>query len=80
MSSSDVLSTLGRRLIVVNTYKLQTEIHDEKRFHKIVAGPLAELRDHLTGDGLFTAQTGEKNWGLARSFLSIALFLRSAAC
>lgn len=74
MSSSNVLSTLGRRLIVVNTYKLQAEVHDEKRFHKIVAGPLVELRDHLTGDGLFTAQTGEKNWGLARSFLSITLF------
>jgi hypothetical protein len=67
MSSSDILSTLGRRMVMINTYELLAEIYDEKRFHKIVAGPLGELREHLIGDALFTAQTGEKNWGLARS-------------
>lgn len=44
------------------------EICDEKRFTKIVAGPLKEVRNG-THDGLFTAHPGEHNWELAHRIL-----------
>lgn len=36
-----------------NSYALQNELSDDKRFKKVVRGPLEQVR-HATGDGLFT--------------------------
>lgn len=44
------------------------ELCDEKRFTKIVAGPLKEVRNGIH-DGLFTAHPGEHNWELAHRIL-----------
>jgi cytochrome P450/NADPH-cytochrome P450 reductase len=41
-------------------------LFDEKRFRKRVAGLIEVLRNGL-GDGLFTAQSDEENWGIART-------------
>jgi cytochrome P450/NADPH-cytochrome P450 reductase len=39
---------------MANSYELQNELSDEKRFKKVVAGPLKEVR-RAAGDGLFTS-------------------------
>ena len=39
--------------MVINSYDLLKDICDDKKFHKTIAGPLAEARNAL-GDGLFT--------------------------
>ena len=44
------------------------ELCDEKRFTKIVAGPLREVRNGIHA-GLFTAHPGEYNWELAHRIL-----------
>jgi cytochrome P450/NADPH-cytochrome P450 reductase len=51
--SADACDT-GRRVIMCNSYALQAELSDDKRFKKVVRGPLNEVR-HATGDGLFTS-------------------------
>ena len=56
-------------LIVVSNYELFNELCDEKRFTKIVAGPVPELRN-LVHDGLFTAHPGEHAWEVAHRLLS----------
>ncbi|KAL9134513.1 MAG: hypothetical protein Q9175_004304 [Cornicularia normoerica] len=55
-------------LIVVSNHELFDEICDEKRFTKIVGGPLFELRLAIH-DGLFTAHPGEHAWGVAHRTL-----------
>ena len=54
--------------LVISTYELFDEICDEKRFGKAVTGGLKELRN-LAHDGLFTARTDERNWGIAHRIL-----------
>ena len=44
------------------------EVCNERRFTKVVAGALIEIR-HATHDGLFTAHPGEHNWGVAHRIL-----------
>lgn len=44
------------------------EICDEKRFTKLVSGPLEQVRNSV-GDGLFTAHFGEHNWEVAHRAL-----------
>ncbi|PVG00114.1 bifunctional P-450/NADPH-P450 reductase [Serendipita vermifera] len=61
----------GRTLNVINSQRLAAEICDEKRFHKVVAGGLRELRT-LVGDALFTAEHGEPNWAIAHRILTPA--------
>lgn len=46
-------SCTGRRVLMCNSYELQNELSDDKRFKKVVRGPLEQVR-HATGDGLFT--------------------------
>ena len=58
----------GRNLIAVSSHDLVKEVCDETRFGKRVGGPLEALRP-LTGDGLFTAHTGEPNWERAHRLL-----------
>ena len=55
-------------LIVVSNHELYDEICDEKRFTKIIGGPLTELRPALH-DGLFTAHRGEHAWEVAHRIL-----------
>ncbi|KAF8588667.1 fatty acid hydroxylase [Ramaria rubella] len=57
-----------RTSILVSSIELVDQVCDQKRFHKAVRGALVQVR-HLTGDGLFTAFHGEKNWGLAHRIL-----------
>ncbi|KDQ16559.1 hypothetical protein BOTBODRAFT_173064 [Botryobasidium botryosum FD-172 SS1] len=62
------LNILGTTMVWCNTHELLDEICDEKRFHKLVAGPLHQIRNGA-GDGLFTAMHGEKSWALAHKLL-----------
>jgi cytochrome P450/NADPH-cytochrome P450 reductase len=50
----------GARRAFIGTVDLMTELCDESRFGKKIAGSLVELRNGV-GDGLFTADT--KSWG-----------------
>lgn len=55
----------GRTVIHCNSYALVRQLSDDKRFKKPITGGLRELR-RLVGDGLFTAELEEPNWGVAR--------------
>ncbi|KAJ2999753.1 hypothetical protein NUW54_g6889 [Trametes sanguinea] len=61
--------TTGDKKIFANSYALQNELSDEKRFLKKVSGGLNEVRN-AAGDGLFTAHVPEeKNWYIAHRLL-----------
>ena len=45
--------SLGRQLVVVNSYNLLHELCDDKRFPKLVTGAVKEI-SALVHDGLFT--------------------------
>ncbi|OSC98018.1 bifunctional P-450/NADPH-P450 reductase [Trametes coccinea BRFM310] len=63
------LNVLGDKKIFANSYALQNELSDEKRFLKKVSGGLNEVRN-AAGDGLFTAHVPEeKNWYIAHRLL-----------
>ncbi|KAJ7067224.1 fatty acid hydroxylase [Mycena amicta] len=62
------LDLIGRHVTFVSSYALANEVSNEKRFQKRVSGALAEVRN-LVGDGLFTAQPEEPNWGIAHRLL-----------
>ncbi len=62
------LKLLNKKLVVISGNELIDELCDEKRFHKIVAGPVEKLRV-LAGDGLFTAHNHEPNWQKAHNIL-----------
>lgn len=58
----------GREMIVVSSQELVNELCDEKRFDKKVHAALQQVRD-FAGDGLFTAETQEPDWGKAHRIL-----------
>ncbi|AKT36069.1 bifunctional cytochrome P450/NADPH--P450 reductase [Chondromyces crocatus] len=58
----------GRSMLVLGNHALAAEAGDEARFGKYVGGVLNELRA-LGGDGLFTADSNEENWGKAHRVL-----------
>jgi cytochrome P450/NADPH-cytochrome P450 reductase len=58
----------SQKLIVVSGHALAADACDETRFEKHVHGPLKNIRE-LAGDGLFTAQNDEPNWGKAHRLL-----------
>ncbi len=58
----------GRKSIVVSDYALVDELSDERRFDKLVWGPLRNVRA-FSGDGLFTSRTQEPNWRKAHNIL-----------
>ncbi|KAF7312594.1 Fatty acid hydroxylase [Mycena indigotica] len=62
------LNVLGNHSNIISSHALVNEVSDEKRFQKRVGGGLAEVRN-LVGDGLFTAQPEEPNWGIAHRLL-----------
>ncbi len=62
------LTLAGRRLVVVWSQELVSEVCDERRFDKRVWAPLRRVRA-FAGDGLFTAHTFEPNWSKAHHIL-----------
>src|SRR6201986_1154548 len=62
------LDMMGAPLVIVSGHNLVEELSDEKRFDKVVRGPLRRVRA-IAGDGLFTADTSEPNWSKAHNIL-----------
>jgi cytochrome P450/NADPH-cytochrome P450 reductase len=62
------LDMMGAPIVIVAGHDLVDELSDEKRFDKAVRGPLRRVRA-VAGDGLFTADTSEPNWGKAHNIL-----------
>jgi cytochrome P450/NADPH-cytochrome P450 reductase len=62
------LDMMGAPIVIVGGYDLVNELSDEKRFDKAVRGALRRVRA-VGGDGLFTADTKEPNWGKAHNIL-----------
>jgi cytochrome P450/NADPH-cytochrome P450 reductase len=62
------LDMMGAPIVVVSGADLVDELSDEKRFDKAVRGALRRVRA-IAGDGLFTADTTEPNWGKAHNIL-----------
>src|SRR5579871_5110710 len=62
------LDMMGAPIVFVSGYELVDELSDEKRFDKVVRGPLRRVRA-IAGDGLFTADTNEPNWSKAHNIL-----------
>jgi cytochrome P450 / NADPH-cytochrome P450 reductase len=62
------LDMMGSPIVIVSGHDLVDELSDEKRFDKAVRGPLRRVRA-VAGDGLFTADTSEPNWGKAHNIL-----------
>jgi cytochrome P450/NADPH-cytochrome P450 reductase len=62
------LQVQGRTTILCSSQELVDELCDERRFDKKIQGTLREVRA-LAGDGLFTAETQEHNWGVAHRIL-----------
>jgi cytochrome P450/NADPH-cytochrome P450 reductase len=62
------LNMMGTPLVVVSGASLVEEICDESRFDKAVRGSLRRIRA-AAGDGLFTSDTREPNWGKAHNIL-----------
>lgn len=62
------LNLMGENVAVVGKYDAAKEVFDEKRFLKIPAGSLLEVRNGV-GDGLFSAFEDEENWGIAHRIL-----------
>ncbi|KAI1869212.1 uncharacterized protein JN550_005842 [Neoarthrinium moseri] len=58
----------GRTVVVCSNHALVDELCNEKRFKKVPAGALKEIRDGVH-DGLFTAYLEEPNWGIAHRVL-----------
>jgi cytochrome P450 / NADPH-cytochrome P450 reductase len=68
------LSLGGTTIIFANSYQLNNEISDEKRFRKQIAPSLQQVRN-LVKDGLFTAYHDEPNWAIARMFFYVIVIL-----
>src|SRR5947209_18892703 len=62
------LDMMGAPIVIVSGHDLVDELSDEKRFDKVVRGPLRRVRA-VGGDGLFTAVTREPNWAKAHNIL-----------
>lgn len=63
------LVILGRTIVFVAGADLATEITDETRFRKYVAGPIVEIRAAVH-DALFTAFHHEEAWGVAHRIVA----------
>ncbi|VUC35613.1 unnamed protein product [Clonostachys rosea] len=60
---------LGRTIVFVAGANLAEEICDEKRFRKLVSGPIIEIRAAVH-DALFTAFHHEESWGIAHRIIA----------
>ncbi|RYZ89042.1 MAG: cytochrome P450, partial [Proteobacteria bacterium] len=65
------LKILKNNLLIISSQELVNEICDESRFDKKISRPL-ELIRAVAGDGLFTADTNDPNWGKAHRILMSA--------
>ncbi|MEM8751266.1 MAG: cytochrome P450, partial [Pseudomonadota bacterium] len=70
------MDMMGTPLVVVSGHDLVAELCDETRFDKAVRGSLRRVRA-IGGDGLFTGDTQEPNWGKAHNIL-LPTFSRQA--
>ncbi|MEX0282578.1 MAG: bifunctional cytochrome P450/NADPH--P450 reductase [Arenibacterium sp.] len=70
------MDMMGTPLVVVSGHDLVEELCDEARFDKAVRGSLRRVRA-IGGDGLFTGDTQEENWGKAHNIL-LPTFSRQA--
>ena len=70
------MDMMGTPLVVVSGHDLVEELCDETRFDKAVRGSLRRVRA-IGGDGLFTGDTQEPNWGKAHNIL-LPTFSRQA--
>ncbi|GAB7345541.1 hypothetical protein MBLNU457_3854t1 [Dothideomycetes sp. NU457] len=61
-------SIFGSTTVCIASAEYMAEVCDEKRFSKVVARGLGEVRNGLN-DGLFTARRGEHNWEVAHRVL-----------
>lgn len=64
-----VVTPGGDAPIFVTSAALAEPLFDEKRFQKVIEGPLLSIRE-FTGDGLFTARRDEPAWGVGHRVLS----------
>ncbi|RGP80297.1 putative bifunctional p-450:nadph-p450 reductase [Fusarium longipes] len=62
------LEIAGHREVMICSRDLLDEVCDETRFHKLVTGGVDKLRP-LGGNGLFTAQHDNHEWGIAHRIL-----------
>ncbi|GAA0943035.1 bifunctional cytochrome P450/NADPH--P450 reductase [Actinocorallia libanotica] len=62
------LELLGEDMVVIGSQELVDELCDESRFDKKLHRALRNVRG-FAGDGLFTAETWEPNWGRAHRIL-----------
>lgn len=60
----------GVVVLHVHSAAIVRQISDDARFKKTVSRSLREVRN-LAGDGLFTAEIDDPNWGMARTSLSL---------
>ena len=60
---------LGREIVLVGDAEVVGELSDDRRFGKLVAMGVCNLRA-VAGDGLFTAHTTEPNWRAAHEVLA----------
>lgn len=70
------MDMMGKPMVIVSGHKLVEELCDESRFDKAVRGSLRRVRA-IGGDGLFTGDTQEPNWGKAHNIL-LPTFSRQA--
>ncbi|ETI24782.1 hypothetical protein G647_04152 [Cladophialophora carrionii CBS 160.54] len=62
------INVFGQERYIVSSVELLNEVCDEKRFCKVVAGALDQVRNGA-GNGLFTAHHGEHDWEVAHRIL-----------
>jgi cytochrome P450/NADPH-cytochrome P450 reductase len=70
------MDMMGTPIVVASGYDYVEELCDEARFDKAVRGSLRRVRA-IGGDGLFTGDTQEPNWGKAHNIL-LPTFSRQA--
>jgi cytochrome P450 / NADPH-cytochrome P450 reductase len=70
------MSGAGARTLVLSGSALIDEVCDDQRFDKKIRGGLGEMRGVL-GDGLFTADTADPNWGKAHRILMPAFSMQA---
>lgn len=62
------LDMVRARVVYCGSQELVNDICNDEKFEKVVGGALAQVRN-LTGQGLFTAHSWEKEWKLAHKLL-----------
>lgn len=63
------ITVLGKTIVFVAGAALAEELCDERRFRKLVAGPIVEIR-YAVHDALFTAFDHEESWGVAHRIIA----------